>query len=71
MSRAMEPLTFDIYGLNIGEDHLPSMKQLAQALSDLIRRWLEPEQLPKDTTAGKQALGEWLEHFSNMKGQRE
>lgn len=55
----------------VGEAHLPSMEQLAQALSDLIRRWLEPEQLPKDTTAGKQALGEWLEHFSNIEGQHE
>src|SRR5258708_28811022 len=44
----------------VGQDHLPSMEQLAQALSDLIRRWLSPEQLPSDTTVGKQALGEWL-----------
>ncbi len=41
------------------------------ALSDLIRRWLEPEQLPSDTTAGKQALGEWLEHFTTIEGQHE
>lgn len=55
----------------VGQDHLPSMEQLALALSDLIRRWLEPEQLPSDTTAGKQALAEWLEHFINREGQRE
>jgi hypothetical protein len=42
----------------VGQDHLPSMEQLAVALSDLIRRWLSPEQLPSDATAGKQALGE-------------
>jgi hypothetical protein len=51
----------------VGQDHLPSMEQLAVALSDLIRRWLSPEQLPGDTTAGKQALNEWLEHFTSMK----
>ncbi len=44
------------------------MEQLAQALSDLIRRWLEPEQIPKDTTAGKQFLAEWLENFINIEG---
>jgi hypothetical protein len=52
----------------VGQDHLPSMEQLAQALSDLIRRWLEPEQIPKDTTAGKQFLAEWLENFINIEG---
>ncbi len=55
----------------VGQDHLPSMEQLGVALSDLIRRWLEPEQLPSDTTAGKQALGEWLEHFISMEGSYE
>jgi len=55
----------------VDQDRLPSMEQLAQALSDLIRRWLEPEQLPSDTTAGKQALGEWLEHFTTIEGQHE
>lgn len=52
----------------VGQDHLPSMEQVAQALSDLIRRWLEPEQLPRDTTAGKQFLAEWLENFINIEG---
>ncbi len=46
----------------LGQEHLPSMEQVAQALSDLIRRWLSPEQLPGDTTAGKQFLAEWLEN---------
>jgi AcrR family transcriptional regulator len=52
----------------VGQENMPSMEQLAVALSDLLRRWLEPEQLPSDTSAGKQALGEWLEHFNNMEG---
>ncbi|HET8841446.1 MAG TPA: TetR/AcrR family transcriptional regulator [Ktedonobacteraceae bacterium] len=49
----------------VGQDHLPAMEQLAQTLSDLIRRWLSPEQTPADTTAGKQALGVWLDNYMN------
>lgn len=45
----------------LGQDRIPAMEQLTDALSDLMRRWLEPEQLPTDTTAGKQALTEWLD----------
>jgi AcrR family transcriptional regulator len=52
----------------VGQKNMPSLEQLAVALSDLLRRWLEPEQLPSDTSAGKQALGEWLEHFNTMEG---
>ncbi len=55
----------------VGQENMPSLEQLAVALSDLLRRWLEPEQLPSDTSVGKQALGEWLEHFNNMEGERE
>jgi AcrR family transcriptional regulator len=55
----------------LGKAHLPSMEQVAQALSDLIRRWLSPEQLPGDTTAGKQFLAEWLENVIKIEGQRE
>jgi hypothetical protein len=52
----------------VGQENMPSLEQLAVALSDLLRRWLEPEQLPSDTSAGKQALGEWIEHFNTMEG---
>jgi AcrR family transcriptional regulator len=45
----------------ISQEHLPSMEQLAEALSDLIRRWLEPEQLLSKSDAGKQLLTEYLE----------
>ena len=55
----------------IGQEHMPSMEQLTMALSDLIRRWLEPEQLPRDTTAGKQFLAEWLDKVSKIEGQLE
>lgn len=45
----------------LGMEQTPSMEQLAEAVSDLIRRWLEPEQLSGDSAAGKQHLMEWLE----------
>jgi hypothetical protein len=45
----------------IGQEHLPSMEELTEALSDLIRRWLEPEQLPSKSDAGKQLLTEYLD----------
>lgn len=45
----------------LGQEQVPSLEQLTEAISDLIRRWLEPEQPPSDTTVGKQLLVEWLE----------
>jgi AcrR family transcriptional regulator len=45
----------------LGQEHLPSMEQLTEALSDLIRRWLEPEQLPSKSDAGKQLFTEYLD----------
>jgi hypothetical protein len=45
----------------ISQEQMPSMEQLAETLSDLIRRWLEPEQLPTNSDAGKQFLAQWLE----------
>lgn len=53
----------------MGQDRTPSMEQLAEALSDLIRRWLEPEQLPSDSAVGKRIMAEWLE-ASNTIGQQ-
>jgi AcrR family transcriptional regulator len=45
----------------MGAEHQPSMEQLAEGLSDLMRRWLEPDQLPSDSEAGKRIMAEWLE----------
>jgi AcrR family transcriptional regulator len=45
----------------IGSNQLPSMEQLTEAVSDLIRRWLEPEPGVGDSAAGKQHAMEWLE----------
>ncbi len=44
----------------ISPDRTPPLEQLTEALSDLLRRWLSPDQLPSDTTEGKRALDEWL-----------
>lgn len=43
------------------QEHQPSMEQLTETLSDLIRRWLEPEQLPGKSAAGKQLITEYLD----------
>ncbi len=45
----------------ISQEHMPTMEQLTEALSDLIRRWLEPEQLPNQSNVGKQSFAELLE----------
>jgi AcrR family transcriptional regulator len=50
----------------LGQEHTPPMEQLIESLSDLIRRWLEPEHMPEDTTHGKQFLTEWLEKVKNV-----
>lgn len=43
------------------QEHLPSMEQLTEVLSELVRRWLEPEQLPSKNDAGKQIFTEYLD----------
>jgi AcrR family transcriptional regulator len=48
----------------IGQEHLPSMEQLTEVLSDLVRRWLEPEQLPSKSDAGKRL---WTEYLDKVK----
>jgi AcrR family transcriptional regulator len=44
----------------------PPLEQLIEAVSDLIRRWLEPEQLPRDSAEGKQRVFEWLEKVREL-----
>jgi AcrR family transcriptional regulator len=53
----------------ISQEQMPSLEQLAETLSDLIRRWLEPEQLPRNSDAGKQFLAEWLEKSRDIEEQ--
>jgi AcrR family transcriptional regulator len=68
-------ITFVLSALKVGlinapdvvsQEEVPSMEQLAETLSDLIRRWLEPEQLPANSDAGKQILAEWLERSRDI-----
>jgi AcrR family transcriptional regulator len=49
-----------------GQEYLPSTEQLTEAISDLMRRWLEPEHLPSDSAAGKQIMAEWLEQANEI-----
>jgi AcrR family transcriptional regulator len=49
-----------------GPEGTPSPERLAEAVSDLIRRWLEPEQLPGDSAVGKRHVAEWLEKVQDI-----
>ncbi len=53
------------------QDQPPTMEQLTDAISDMLRRWLEPEQLPSDTTAGKQLVTEWWEKVQEVENQQQ
>lgn len=48
-----------------GPDRAPSMEAQTEAVSDLLRRWLEPETLPTNTEEGKQLLANLL---TNVQG---
>ncbi len=50
----------------VGPERMPSLEELAEALSDLIRRWLEPEDLPRDSQAGKRIMADWLEKTTDL-----
>ncbi len=54
-----------------GQERMPPMEQLTEAISDLMRRWLEPEQLPIDSEAGKQLLAQLLENVQDIAEHRE
>jgi hypothetical protein len=41
-------------------EQLPTTEQLAEAFSDLIRRWLEPEPPPQMSEVGKQLLSRYF-----------
>jgi AcrR family transcriptional regulator len=48
----------------IGPDKVPAMEDLAEVLSDLIRRWLEPDQPPNAGGAGKQLYAEYMDKMT-------
>ncbi len=45
---------------------VPSEAQLTEAISDLMRRWLEPEHLPSDSAAGKRIMAEWMQQANEI-----
>ena len=53
----------------LGLEQTPSLEQLTEAISDLIRRWLEPENGPGDSEVGKRFVAEWLEKVKNVEEQ--
>ncbi len=53
------------------QNQRPSPEQLTDAISDLLRRWLEPEQLPKDTDVGKHLVAEWWEKVKEVENQEQ
>jgi AcrR family transcriptional regulator len=49
-----------------GTEQTPSLEQLTEAISDLIRRWLEPDRPLGDQEAGKRFAAEWLEKLKEI-----
>jgi AcrR family transcriptional regulator len=47
----------------LGSDQLPPLEELTKEISDLIRRWLEPEHLPGASDAGKALWAGYLERM--------
>ena len=55
----------------MGQSSAPSMEQLTEALSDLVRRWLEPEHLPSDSEVGKHLMVDWMENANEIAKRQE
>jgi AcrR family transcriptional regulator len=73
-------ITFVMGALKIGiigmpdlmaPEYVPSQEQLTEAISDLMRRWLEPEHPPSNSAVGKQIMAEWLEKANQIGTQHE
>ncbi|MGH2347546.1 MAG: TetR/AcrR family transcriptional regulator [Chloroflexota bacterium] len=45
----------------LGQDKLPPMEELAEAISELIRRWLEPDPPPRGSEAGKHLYAAYVD----------
>jgi AcrR family transcriptional regulator len=68
-------ITFLMGSLKIGiiyasdfmdQEERPSIEALTDALSDLMRRWLEPDHLKGDSETGKHIMAEWLEQVNEI-----
>ena len=49
-----------------GADFTPSAEQLTDGLSDLVQRWLEPDQPPEDIQVAKNIMSDWIENISKI-----
>jgi AcrR family transcriptional regulator len=49
-----------------GPGQTPSLEELTEVISDLIRRWLEPDRSSGDQEAGKRFAAEWLEKLQEI-----
>ncbi len=45
-------------------------EEMTDALSDLMRRWLEPEQLPANSAEGKRLMAEWMDSINDITQQQ-
>ncbi len=53
----------------LGPEYTPSLEQLTEAISDLIRRWLEPDPPLSSSDVGKQFVTQWLEKVKHVEEQ--
>lgn len=51
------------------QEDIPSREQLTEAISDLMRRWLEPEHLPSDSAVGKDIMAKWMKQATEIEKQ--
>ncbi len=51
---------------NFAPEQLPSTEELTDALSDMMHRWLMPEDLPGDSAAGKRIITDMLEKVNEI-----
>lgn len=53
------------------QENIPSNEQLTDAISDLMRRWLQPEHLSGNGNEGKKIMTEWIEQSSKIGKQQQ
>jgi AcrR family transcriptional regulator len=50
----------------LGSQGVPSLDEIGEGVSDLVRRWLEPERPPRVTTSAKDAIIAWLKQAQEL-----
>jgi AcrR family transcriptional regulator len=54
-----------------GPERMPSAERLTEAISDLMRRWLEPAAPSDSGDKGKQIMADWLANANRIASQQE